>query len=328
MTVRIAVFGAGSVGARHVSVLSGFDDARVVAVADPVAAVADRLAADCGAASYADPNLLLDAERVDAVYVCVPPYAHGPVERAALDRGLPLFVEKPVAADLETAEDLAARVAAAGVVTGTGYHWRCLDIMARARELLAERPARLALGYWLDKVPPPAWWSSRSRSGGQVVEQATHVLDLARVLLGEVESVYAATGRTQLAWADRPEADVDDVTAATLRFAGGAVGTLAATCLLPRLHRAAVHTVSPGLALEVSDRELVVDTGGEPQRYRPEVDPRVLVDREFLDAVQGRRDGTRTPYAEAVATHRVGCAVTRSAATGRPVRLSPAATPV
>ena len=99
------------------------------------------------------------------------------------------------------------------------------------------------------------------------------------------------------------------------------VDAMSASCLLPRLHRAAVHTVSPGLALEVSDRELVVDTGGDPERHVPAVNPRVEVDRDFLDAVQGRREATRTPYAQAFATHLVGCAVTESAATGRPVRL-------
>jgi predicted dehydrogenase len=325
VTVRVAIVGAGSVAARHVSVLSGFDDARVVAIADPAGDAAERLAGSCGAAAYPDAERLLDAEKVDAVYVCVPPFAHGPPEHAVLDRGLPLFVEKPVAADLPAAQELAARVAAAGVVTGTGYHWRCLDTVERARALLADRPARLAIGYWLDKVPPPPWWPRRARSGGQVVEQATHVVDLARVLLGEVAEVYAQAARTPSVWAGLPDADVDDVSAVALRFAGGAVGTLSASCLLPRLHRAAVHTVSPGLALEVSERELVVDAGGEPERTVPAVNPRVLVDRDFLDAVQGRRESTRTPYAEAFATHRVACAAVESAATGRPVRLGAAA---
>src|SRR5207249_2047124 len=137
------------------------------------------------------------------------------------------------------------------------------------------------------------------RSGGQVVEQATHVVDLARVLLGEVAEVYAQAARTPPAWAGQPDADVDDVTAVTLRFACGAVGTLSASCLLPRLHRAAVHTVSPGLALEVSDRVLVVDAGGEPERHVPAMNPRIQVDRDFLDAVQGRRETTRTPFVEA-----------------------------
>jgi predicted dehydrogenase len=100
----------------------------------------------------------LDAVRADAVYVCVPPFAHGPAERLVLDRGLPLFVEKPVALDVATADDIARRVAASGVVTGTGYHWRYLDVVERARTLLTDSPASLAAGYWLDKRPPVGWW--------------------------------------------------------------------------------------------------------------------------------------------------------------------------
>lgn len=333
MTVRIAMVGAGSVAARHVGVLSGFPDAAVVAVADPVRQAAERLAADCGGTAYGDVATLLDRERVDAVYVCVPPFAHGGPERAALARRLPLFVEKPIAADLETAEALAAEVAAAGVVTGTGYHWRCLDTVDRARALLADTPPRLAQGFWLDKVPPPAWWVSRGRSGGQVVEQLTHVIDLARVLVGDVATVFAQAARTEDAWAGRAEeawagradvaADVDDVTAATVRYRSGAVGTFGATCLLSHPYLAALHLVGPGLAVELTERSLVVDVGGERREYLPAVDARVQVDRDFVDAVAGRREGTRAPYSEALASHRVGCAITASAASGRPVDVVP-----
>src|SRR5918995_7271588 len=162
--MRIAMVGAGGVAARHVRVLTGLG-ARVVAVADPVGEAARRLASDCGAAAYPDVDAALDAQPVDAVYVCVPPFAHGAPERAVLARRLPLFVVKPLAADLDTATELAAEIAERGVVTGTGYHWRCLDTVERAAALLADAPPRLALGAWLDKVPPPAWWSTRALSG-------------------------------------------------------------------------------------------------------------------------------------------------------------------
>jgi myo-inositol 2-dehydrogenase / D-chiro-inositol 1-dehydrogenase len=318
--LRIAVIGAGGVAARHVRVLSGFDDAEVVGIADRVPAAAEALAATCGATPYADAERLLDRERVDAVYVCVPPFAHGEPERTALARGLPLFVEKPLGADLDTAEELAADVEEAGLVTGTGYHWRCLDTVEHAGELLAGAPARLALGSWLDKVPPPAWWPSRALSGGQVVEQLTHVVDLARALVGEIEQVHSAGSRT----ASSP-GDVDDVTVATVRFDTGAVGTFTASSLLPAKHTAALKTVSPGgLVLDLSETELVVERAGEREVRRPTVDGHVAVDREFLDAVTGRRDGTRVPYAEALASHRVACALARSAATGAPVTLAAA----
>ena len=315
MTVRIAMVGAGGVAARHVRVLTGLG-ARVVAVADPVAEAAGPLAADCGGTAYPDVTAALDAQAVDAVYVCVPPFAHGDPERVVLARRLPLFVEKPLSVDAATATALAAEVAAAGVVTGTGYHWRGLDTVQRARELLDGAPVRLAVGSWLDKVPPPPWWSARARSGGQVVEQLTHVLDLARLLVGEVEEVWATASR-----AEGSPGDVDDVTAVALRFAGGAVGTLAASALLPAKRRASLETVSAdGLRLELSEQELVVERADGREVLTPAVDGHEAVDREFLAAVTGERASTRVPYAEALRTHLLGLPIAESAATGKPVR--------
>lgn len=95
-----------------------------------------------------------------------------------IEQKLPFFIEKPLATDLATAEGIAAGVATTGLVTAVGYHWRYLDTTERAQELLSN-PARLALGYWLDFTPPPAWWARREQSGGQMVEQTTHIFDLA-----------------------------------------------------------------------------------------------------------------------------------------------------
>ena len=316
MSARIAMIGAGAVAARHVRVLSGLG-ARVVGVADPVPAAAGRLAADCGAAAYPDADALLDAETVDAAYVCVPPFAHGAPERAVLARRLPLFVEKPLAADRATAAELVPLVRAAGVVTGTGYHWRCLDTVQKAAELLAAAPARLVAGAWLDTVPPPPWWPRRDRSGGQVVEQLTHVLDLARVLVGEVDAVWGAASRAP----DSP-GDADDATAIAARFASGAVGTFTASSLLPGKRRASLETVSAGgLRLELSEQQLVVERpGAEPEVLTPAVDGHEAVDREFLEAVAGERGSTRAPYEQAWATHRLGLAMAAAADTGEPVR--------
>ncbi|HVE28834.1 MAG TPA: Gfo/Idh/MocA family oxidoreductase [Mycobacteriales bacterium] len=316
MSARIAMIGAGAVAARHVRVLSGLG-ARVVGVADPVPAAAGRLAADCGAAAYPHADALLDAETVDAAYVCVPPFAHGAPERAVLARRLPLFVEKPLAADRATAAELVPLVRAAGVVTGTGYHWRCLDTVQKAAELLAAAPARLVTGAWLDTVPPPPWWPRRDRSGGQVVEQLTHVLDLARVLVGEVDAVWGAASRAP----DSP-GDADDATAIAARFASGAVGTFTASSLLPGKRRASLETVSAGgLRLELSEQELVVERpGAEPEVLTPAVDGHEAVDREFLEAVAGQRSSTRAPYEQAWATHRLGLAMAAAADTGEPVR--------
>jgi myo-inositol 2-dehydrogenase / D-chiro-inositol 1-dehydrogenase len=316
--VAVGMVGAGAVATRHVRTLLAMDGVRVAAVADPAIERARLLAGQAGATAYGSHLDMLERERLDAVYVCVPPFAHGPPELDAIDAGLPLFVEKPVAIDLDTAERIAERLAARPLPTCTGYHWRWLDIFDRAAELLAAHPARLVSCSWLDKVPPPTWWPRRDGSGGQTVEQTTHVLDLARALAGEVTEVQAFGARV-------PGADVDEVSVGSLRFADGAVGSLVSSCLLPRLHRAGVEVVADGLWLSLSETALLVERDGERSLWWAAGDARPLPDRDFVQAVRGGPDRVRVPWPEAYRTHRLACALTRSADEGRPVAVEEAA---
>jgi len=311
--------GAGAVAARHVRTLLAMDGVEVAAVADPALDRARELADGAGAKAYPNHMELLAAGPLDAVYICVPPFAHGAPELAAIEAGLPLFVEKPVAIDQETAAGIAAALAGRPLVTCTGYHWRWLDIFDRAAALLAERPARLVQCAWLDKVPPPPWWLRRDGSGGQVIEQTTHVLDTARGLAGEVTEVHAFGSRAARAEAALPGADIHDVSVATLRFASGAVGTVVSSCLLPRLHRAGVQVVADGLSLELSETELVVDADGRRDAWTADADARPRPDRDFITAVRGGEDRVRVPWPEAYRTHLLACAITRSADEGRPL---------
>jgi predicted dehydrogenase len=334
-TVRIGMVGAGAVAARHVRVLLAMDGVELAAVADPALERAKELAAEAGAAAYPNHMELLAAERLDAVYICVPPFAHGAPELAVIDAGLPMFVEKPVAIDQETAAAIAARLAGKTLVTCTGYHWRWLDIFDRAAGLLADRPARLVQCSWLDKVPPPPWWLRRDGSGGQTIEQTTHVLDVARGLAGDVTDVHAFAARaaapgeggsglsTGPAEAALPGTDIHDVSVATLRFASGAVGTVASSCLLPRLLRAGVQVIADGLSLELSETELLVEQNGRREAWTADADPRPRPDRDFVAAVRGGEDRVRVPWPEAYRTHLLACAITRSADEDRPVPVSP-----
>jgi predicted dehydrogenase len=311
--------GAGNVAQRHGRVLTTFDDVQLVGVTDVIADAARRLAEAHGVPAFPDLTALLNAD-LDAVYICVPPFAHGPVEELVLAAGLPMFVEKPLAVDLPTAQRIAEAVAARGILAAVGHHWRYLDLVERARQLLADRPVRLVNCFWLDKLPPVTWWTRRGLSGGPVVEQAVHVLDLARLLAGEVSQVYATAGCTPPPVDD---ADVDAATAATLRFTSGAVGTLATTCVLGWKHRAGLEVYADRFALSLGEEALVVHDGD--REYRLPGDPvaaRTAVDRAFVDAVRGVGDDIRAPYADAFRTHRLACALAESAAGGQAVRLA------
>src|SRR3569623_537747 len=123
---RMGVVGAGFIAGRHAAALCTLPDVTVAGVCDPQRDRAMTLAARAGAAAYPDLDTMLDQLPLEAVYLCVPPSAHGAPERAVLDRGRGLFVEKPLGPDLAEAEKLAVEIEAAGVPTATGYHWRYL----------------------------------------------------------------------------------------------------------------------------------------------------------------------------------------------------------
>ncbi|PZM08921.1 glycosyltransferase [Rhizobium tubonense] len=315
---RLGFIGVGGIAHRHLDILGSFEDVEIVAFADPDLRRADQAAMRFGAKSFGHHREMLDTQQLDAVYICIPPFAHGEPERDLIQRHIPFFVEKPVSLDLALAEELAKEISKTNLITGVGYHWRYLDIVDEARNLLVDNPAQLLSGYWLDSTPPPQWWWKQDKSGGQMVEQTTHLLDLARFLVGEVTDVYGRS--THKDRSEFPGLDVPTVTTANLTFDTGVVANIASTCLLGWSHRIGLHIFADKLAIELTDRDIMIDIGrGRPVRAA-DGDPVWREDRDFIDAVRGGENRIRCPYSDAVATHRLALAVVSSARTGEPIR--------
>ncbi|MDT7635918.1 MAG: myo-inositol 2-dehydrogenase / D-chiro-inositol 1-dehydrogenase [Pseudonocardiales bacterium] len=313
---QIGLVGAGGVAARHARMLATFAEVRLVSVTDLNPERAAAFAGRHGMRAVPGVEELI-ATGLDAVYVCVPPFAHGAAEEAVAAAGVALFVEKPIGLECTDAERIDGLLRKSGAVSAVGHHWRYSAGVSRARLALREHRPRLVMGAWLDQVPPVSWWSSRTLSGGQVIEQAVHVLDLARLLVGEVVEVCAVADASP---PNVPGGDVDGATVMTLRFAGGAVGSLAATCLLGWKHRAGLEVYADGLALALTEDELRIRDSAGPRalRFDPNAAKRA-VDRAFVDAVLGRGDDVRSPYSDALRTLRLACAVTRSMTERGPV---------
>ncbi|MGP4056027.1 Gfo/Idh/MocA family protein [Mycobacterium sp. 4D054] len=315
---RVGFVGAGGVATRHARHLAGFPDVEIVAVTDHDAAAAQTLA---GATTARDLEALLDRSP-HAVYVCVPPHAHGVIEEQALAAGTAMFVEKPLALDLPTAQRIADAARRSGVVTAVGHHWRYSPAVAQVRELLDGRAVRLVAGSWIDRVPPVSWWSRRALSGGQIIEQAVHVLDLIRLLCGEVVEVTAYANAAPPCVA---EADVDAATVAILRFRSGAVGTVAAACCLKWKQLAGLDIHADDVSVTIHEDCVIARTAHGPvqRSLRPD-DAKRAADRAFVDAVLGDRAARSrilVDYDEALQTHQLACAISTSALERRTVRL-------
>lgn len=322
---KVGFIGAGGIAERHLDVLRRFADVRIAAITDADPGRAADMATRFGAQTYDSADEMIADADLDAVFICVPPFAHGPAERSAIAADLPFFVEKPITLDLDLAESLAAAVAEKGLVTAVGYHWRYMDTVEQARRAFQDNPVQLIVGHWLDSTPPPQWWGREDRSGGQMVEQVTHLIDTARYLAGAVHSVHALGNH--LSRDTHPDLDVATASVATLRFDGGAIATFSATCLLNWAHRTGLHLFANGLAVELSDREVMVDVGRGRHPKGAEGDPVWREDRDFIDAVRGLPNQIRTNYAEALETHRVALAIATSMRTGEVTRLPPCTGP-
>ncbi len=316
--MRIAIVGTGGVAQRHLRALAQVSPpVQVVAHVSSQLARARGQAARWGGQAFTDTDDMLRQAQPQAVWICVTPDRHGPPESALIEHEVPFFVEKPLALDLPLPETLARRITSRALVVGVGYKFRALDTLARVRQLLAETPARMALGAWHDAMPPPPWWRQAAGGGGQVVEQATHLVDLMRLFLGRGEVLSAMAGH----WprADAVDAEVPDVTAALLRF-GDVPAVLTTTDLLRGRQAIHLQLICEGRVLTLTEERLLIETGRACEEVASAVDPFAQEDIAFLQAVR-ERDPTRVlcSYADALETHRLCCAIReRAELPGRP----------
>ena len=321
MTVKVGFVGAGGIANQHFNCLEKIPEAKVVAVCDLDGERAQRAAERFGARTHPSAQDLLQAEELDALYVCVPPFAHGDVEAQAARRGLHLFVEKPIHLSLQQAEETARAIAEAEVISAVGYHWRYYQATDKARELLGDAHIAFMLGYWMGGMPGVAWWRVRSKSGGQLVEQTTHIVDLARFFAGEVQSVHAVSHQGVMEKTVE-NFDVDDASTVTLRFVGTTAASITSSCMARHAHNVGLEMFAEEMALRLTGGALTVRSLGEVHEQTFGDDPYLAENRAFIEAVaDGDASAIRSTYSDALETLRVTLAANESMETGRVVIL-------
>ena len=222
--LRIGVIGAGWIATDHVFVLGklGHD---VVAVCDIDTQRAMKVAPE-GARVYEAWEELLTREELDAVWVATPPLLHRAPAIAAMERGLPVFLEKPIARTLGDARAIADTAEHAGVVCAIGYQWHATEALEHLHAALGDQSVAYLWGVSVGPTASRPWFLERSGGGGNLLERGSHQLDLQRAVAGEVESVQVAATTVLLAQSEIEPGDIEDAATITLRFANGALGTV------------------------------------------------------------------------------------------------------
>jgi len=317
--VRLGFIGAGGIAQHHRRLLGDIPEATVAAVCDVDPERAKTFAEAAGATVFPDAEALIGSAEIDALFVCVPPNAHGEIEIQAAGRGLHLFVEKPVNLYMDRARAVAAAICDAGVLSQVGYGLRYSPLYLQLKETLADKEVGTAHVFRWGGLPGSPWWRRYDQSGGQLVEMTTHQIDLLRWVLGEVESVSAVYSQNRL-HASLPGVTVPDSQAILLHFASGAVGTVNTSCAIGNAWMGGV---------EFAVRDARVSVEGNAIKLYPEdafaLPPPVEspnVDQAFIKAVTtGDPSLLKSPYDDGLKTLAVTLAANASAAAGgRPIR--------
>ena len=313
--IRIGFFGCGGIAHEYQGRLDQRRDrAAVVAYCDVDEGRARAFAEPRGAAAFADWRRMLEGARLDAVFCNLPPFARGEELIAVAQAGCAIFSTKPLGLDLDGPRRTLAAIEVAGVVNSVGYMFRYSAVTEEVVRRLEGRSPTLLVGQVYGGMPG-GWTARADLSGGQLVEQSTHVFDLLRHLGGEATEAYAR-GHSGAGG----EIDYPDSTAVTLGLSSGAVGSVLSTVAVRKFFWG-LTVIAPDLHLDVVYDDWTVrgvDRGERVDLHLPAAGYQEQVDA-FLHAVEtGDRSGIRSPYRDGCGTLAATLAANRSLASGRP----------
>ncbi|HEY3612280.1 MAG TPA: Gfo/Idh/MocA family oxidoreductase, partial [Gaiellales bacterium] len=188
--MRIGLIGCGWIAETHLESLKALGE-EVACVCDPDPARLQWAVDATGAEAFADWQSLLERGRPDAVLVLTPPRLHREVTLAAFERGLPVYLEKPVARDLADAQAIVDAAERAGAVCAIGYQWRAVSWVGALRELFAGRELGLVAVRMFGSTAGRTWFTNQAAGGGQVLERASHGIDLVQAIVDAAERAGA-----------------------------------------------------------------------------------------------------------------------------------------
>src|SRR5687768_9852804 len=230
--VRIGIVGVGGMGSNHCATMREVEEAALTAVCDIVPAVANEVSAKYGVPGFERAEDLLDSGLVDAVIIATPHYDHTPIAIQALERGIHVLSEKPIAVSVFDADRMIKAAAESGRKFAVMYQMRSLGRAQAARKVIEEGKlgeiyrTSLVMGWfrtqaYYDSGGWRATWAGEG--GGVLINQAPHFLDLFCWLAGLPSKVTGHT-RTRL-----HDLEVDDEAFAFLEYPNGAHGYLYAS---------------------------------------------------------------------------------------------------
>lgn len=350
--MKVGFIGAGNIARRHAANLQYMKNVEVVAVCDLDEARAQHLARPFQASVFVQlEDMFEQTTGMDAVLLCSPPTVRKSAFQMAIQRGIHVFCEKPPADTLAAAHEICDLIEASEIVCSVDFHSRYSPILPTFFELTgAEAISSIQSTHVSGNAFSPTmqpWFFIQERSGGHVMDQAIHTIDLLRYLVGEIAEVHTLANNRAVPVTDTFNiADttctliqfVNGVTASHLHSWGSHIPKLDLTFVgrnlqlnlrpftPPRLtgrrrnDKGDLETVDvqceegPGMGREGLPVELDGSTPPDPPHYGSL--------NAFLDAIATKQPGlVKSDFLDATKTLSAVLAMNQSASTGKPVQL-------
>ena len=325
--LRVGLLGCGGIARRHAAAIGTLSEqAQLVACCGRDASKVTAFASEFGAKPHVDLQRMLDSAALDLLIVALPPYAHAGQVEAAARAGVHLLVEKPIALDMQRASAMVEAARSAGVVAACGFMYRFGDAVLRWDAAAAAGETGRA-GFFVGQFHCNAlhadWWRSLEKSGGQMVEQLIHIVDLARHSLGMPQTVYAKAANLFHGNVERYTGE--DVSAIVLGYDDGRIGVLhASNAAIPGRWMKSWQIVAERATCLFSDwnNAEIVSTSGEPrsETVAGTTDPFVAQLTDLVSAIRERRPPL-VPLSDGLETLRIVLAARQSADEGREIVL-------
>ncbi|MBD8071446.1 Gfo/Idh/MocA family protein [Bacillus sp. PS06] len=323
MTLKIGMVGTGYFSKLHCGILTTFKEVQLTAVCGTSKEKATIFASEYNNVSgYDNLTEMLDAEQLDAVYICVPPMAHGEIELELVKRNIPFFVEKPLGADLLTPSTILKELERKTLITSVGYHFRYKESVQMLKATLQEQQLGMVLGQWSGGMPMVSWWRNQDGSGGQFIEQTTHMVDLLRYVCGEIDEVFAYYGN-QIMHKKVDAVTVSDVGTVNMKLSSGAVANISNTCILPSgVGRTGLTFYTDQGIIDFAPDKLTIQTPNGKVEHLDKSNPYIIENEAFIHALlTGDSSRILSSYQDAYKTQIATVGALYSTENGTPTKL-------
>ena len=319
--MKIGVIGTGGISWVHLGVLDKRPDVEITGLCDLKEEAAREKQEKFGGEIFLDFNEMLEKTELDAVWLCTPPQVRREPLIACAERGIPVLCEKPVERDAEEARSIAAELEKLNANVQVGYVFRSMQVINRLREAMADDRIHLIQSMYCCNMSiarkMPDWFFNKELSGGALIDQATHNLDLLRSLFGEVTEVsgFACNPFTEKSG----EYTIDEAISLSMVFANGITASHVHTWVGDTWRNELVFSGEKRMyRVNLNAGTLIVEDGKEAPEFKQ--DGKSIFEYEidtFITQVKtGNWENNPSSYADALKTLELTLACDRSIADG------------